>query len=236
MRRVDAVVAGDELGLRARRGARAPRAVRDRQPGRHAAACPPRAAATRARWGRATSTCASRSRPAARARARSPSARRRSTASSPLDATFTLELNEYNGSVEPRLRAARRAAERAGADHARRRARPDYLARRARRARRGRCTTVRAQAARPARAPVRDRRGGGIAGTIGALVASGEPVLVVAADAHAAPAPPAADPRRLRAVLARRARARPVAGPGRRGRPRRHARPARRSAAHATAR
>ncbi|MGH2941466.1 MAG: hypothetical protein ACRDLN_01635, partial [Solirubrobacteraceae bacterium] len=32
-------------------------------------------------------------------------------------------------------------------------------------------------------APVRDRRGGGIAGTIAALVASGEPVLVVAADA-----------------------------------------------------
>ncbi|HEV2058893.1 MAG TPA: hypothetical protein VGR11_06010, partial [Solirubrobacteraceae bacterium] len=33
--------------------------------------------------------------------------------------------------------------------------------------------------------PVRDRCGGGIAGTIGALVASGEPVLVVAADAQA---------------------------------------------------
>jgi single-stranded-DNA-specific exonuclease len=33
-------------------------------------------------------------------------------------------------------------------------------------------------------APVRDRRGGGIAGTVAALVASGEPVLVVAADAR----------------------------------------------------
>jgi single-stranded-DNA-specific exonuclease len=33
-------------------------------------------------------------------------------------------------------------------------------------------------------APVRDRRGGGIAGTIAALVASGEPVLVVGADAR----------------------------------------------------
>ncbi|MGI9097888.1 MAG: hypothetical protein ACR2H2_05250 [Solirubrobacteraceae bacterium] len=33
-------------------------------------------------------------------------------------------------------------------------------------------------------APVRDRRGTGIAGTIGALVRSGEPVLVVAADAR----------------------------------------------------
>jgi len=34
-------------------------------------------------------------------------------------------------------------------------------------------------------APVRDRRAGGVAGTIAALVASGEPVLVVAADARA---------------------------------------------------
>jgi single-stranded-DNA-specific exonuclease len=33
--------------------------------------------------------------------------------------------------------------------------------------------------------PIRDRRGGGIAGTIAALVACGEPVLVVAADALA---------------------------------------------------
>ena len=38
---------------------------------------------------------------------------------------------------------------------------------------------------RRAAAPIRDRRGGGIAGTIGALVAAGEPVLVVAADAAA---------------------------------------------------
>ena len=104
----------------------------------------------------------------------------------PLDATFTLEVNEYNGSVEPRLllRDARPSApapivvvgEPGPAPGA-------YLA------------AALAETARPLddvqlkpgdlRAPLRDRRGGGIAGTIGALVASGEPVLVVAADAAA---------------------------------------------------
>jgi len=100
----------------------------------------------------------------------------------PLDATFSLELNEYNGSVEPRLvlRDARPCAPAPisvvgePAD--------DYLA------------AALAELARPLEdllprperitAPVRDRRGGGIAGTIAALVASGEPVLVVAADAR----------------------------------------------------
>ncbi len=100
----------------------------------------------------------------------------------PLDATFTLELNEYNGSCEPRLVL--------------RDARPcepapitlvgepeDYLA------------AAFAELARPLRevalqpgdlaAPVRDRCDGGIAGTIAALVACGAPVLVVAADAAA---------------------------------------------------
>ena len=103
----------------------------------------------------------------------------------PLDATFSLELNEFNGSVEPRLVLR----------HARPCAPPpitivgepeDYLG------------AVIAELARPLAAgaeessriadepggTIRDRRGGGIAGTIGALVASGEPVLVVAADAH----------------------------------------------------
>ena len=96
----------------------------------------------------------------------------------PLDATFSLELNEFNGGVEPRLVLR----------HARPCAPPpitivgepeDYLG------------AVIAELARPlaagaeeSRGFIRDRRGGGIAGTIGALVASGEPVLVVAADAH----------------------------------------------------
>jgi single-stranded-DNA-specific exonuclease len=104
----------------------------------------------------------------------------------PLDATFNLELNEYNGSVEPRLalRDARPSA-------------PDpivvvgepgpapgaYLAAALAELRR----PLREVALKPRdlNAPLRDRRGGGIAGTIGALVASGEPVLVVAADAIA---------------------------------------------------
>ncbi|MDP2711759.1 MAG: single-stranded-DNA-specific exonuclease RecJ [Solirubrobacteraceae bacterium] len=103
----------------------------------------------------------------------------------PLDATFSLELNEYNGSVEPRLllRDARPSAPPpitlVGEPD-------DYLA------------AALAELTRPLHAPasvaparldpaagIRDRRGGGIAGTIAALVASGEPVLVVAADAPA---------------------------------------------------
>ena len=104
----------------------------------------------------------------------------------PLDATFALELNEYDGSVEPRLllRDARPCAPapialvgepgpEAGA----------YLA--AALAETTRPLSDIALQPRDLRAPVRDRRGGGIAGTITALVASGEPVLVVAADAHA---------------------------------------------------
>ena len=98
----------------------------------------------------------------------------------PLDATFSLELNEYNGTVEPRLvlkdaRASEPPPIRLVGEP------EDYL------------TTAFAELHRPAheiaarprdlRAPVRDRRGSGIAGTIAALVHSGEPVLVVAADA-----------------------------------------------------
>jgi single-stranded-DNA-specific exonuclease len=104
----------------------------------------------------------------------------------PLDATFALELNEYNGSVEPRLllRDARPSApapiELVGEPG------PEpgaYLA--AALAELRRPLHEVALKPRALTAPVRDRRGGGIAGTIGALVASGEPVLVVAADAHA---------------------------------------------------
>ncbi|HTN24338.1 MAG TPA: single-stranded-DNA-specific exonuclease RecJ [Solirubrobacteraceae bacterium] len=99
----------------------------------------------------------------------------------PLDATFALERNEYNGTVEPRLvlKDARPCAPPpivVTGEPA------DYLA------------AVLAEVARPlgelaapparAAGPVRDRRGGGIAGTIAALVASGAPVLVVSADAR----------------------------------------------------
>ena len=95
-------------------------------------------------------------------------------AQGPVDATFCLEVNEWNGAVEPRLvlRHARPAepapvtvvgepaAEAPGAG---------------------------GEAPRPfALSPLdgaRDRRGGGIAGVVTSLVASGERVLVVAADA-----------------------------------------------------
>jgi single-stranded-DNA-specific exonuclease len=99
---------------------------------------------------------------------------------SPLDATFALELNEYNGTVEPRLVLKD--------------ARPsepppivlvgepaDYLG--AALAELERPLQDIAAQPRDLRAPVRDRRGNGIAGTIAALVHAGEPVLVVAADA-----------------------------------------------------
>ena len=99
----------------------------------------------------------------------------------PVDATFTLELNEYNGSVEPRL-VLRRARPCAPAPITLVGEPTDYIA--------GALAELTAPlqdgaAADPAvlaPAPVRDRRGRGIAGTVAALVAAGEPVLVVAAD------------------------------------------------------
>ena len=97
----------------------------------------------------------------------------------PLDATFSLELNEFNGSVEPRLvlRTARPCAPPpivvVGEPE-------DYFG--------GVLEEVARPLALPPRpdsgaGPIRDRRGGGIAGVVGALVASGAPVLVVVADA-----------------------------------------------------
>jgi single-stranded-DNA-specific exonuclease len=97
------------------------------------------------------------------------------------DATFGLELNEWNGAVEPRLvlrdvlPCGGGPIELAGeledplaaalleADH-----RPDLYVHETHNP--GRC---------------RDRRGLGIAGTLASLVATGEPVLVVCADARA---------------------------------------------------
>ncbi|MEJ7797704.1 MAG: single-stranded-DNA-specific exonuclease RecJ [Solirubrobacteraceae bacterium] len=111
-----------------------------------------------------------------------------------LDATFSLELNEYNGSVEPRLvlRDARPCApapivvvgepqDYLGAvleELLRPLAEPAPAAQQKAHRLREATAHDRAEAS-----SIRDRRGGGIAGTIGALVAAGEPVLVVAADA-----------------------------------------------------
>ena len=76
--------------------------------------------------------------------------------------------------------AALRAARRAGRDRGRRRARrPGRAPRWPSWTRRCRPPTRPRRGGRP-----RDRRGGGVAGTIAALVAAGEPVLVVCADAR----------------------------------------------------
>jgi single-stranded-DNA-specific exonuclease len=98
----------------------------------------------------------------------------------PLDATFSLELNDYNGSVEPRL-VLKDARPSAPPPIALVGEPVDYLG--AALAEFERELHDIALRPRDLSAPVRDRRGSGIAGTIGALVASGEPVLVVAADA-----------------------------------------------------
>lgn len=101
----------------------------------------------------------------------------------PADATFALELNEYNGAVEPRL-VLRQAQPCAPAPIELLGEPPAYL------------EGVWAELGRPppgadAEAPPvprdrreqRDRRGRGLAGALAGLVASGEAVLVVCADA-----------------------------------------------------
>jgi single-stranded-DNA-specific exonuclease len=96
------------------------------------------------------------------------------------DATFALELNEWGGAVEPRL-VLRHAQAPAAAPIALVGEPADAV------------EAALAERAAPlpaagatSRAPgvPRDRRGGGAAGTLAALVASGEPVLVVCADAR----------------------------------------------------
>ena len=99
-------------------------------------------------------------------------------ADGPLDATFTLELNEWNGSVEPRLVLRHACPPEPGPIEVL--GEPEDLLALA-------LTPAAPPVAagpRPLPSSVRDRRGGGVAGTIGALVASGERVLVVCADAR----------------------------------------------------
>jgi single-stranded-DNA-specific exonuclease len=99
------------------------------------------------------------------------------------DATFGLELNEWNGVVEPRLvlrkllPCAPGPIELAGELE-------DHLGEATREAESDpRSVLVSPGETNPD--DVRDRRGAGIAGTLAALVATGEPVLVVCADARA---------------------------------------------------
>ena len=96
------------------------------------------------------------------------------------DATFTLELNEYNGAVEPRL-VLRHAQAPAPAAVILAGEPEDPVA--AALAELAAPLPVAGATSRAAGVP-RDRRGGGLAGTLAALVASGEPVLVACADAR----------------------------------------------------
>lgn len=178
-RRVDAVVAGDELGLRLADELERLAPFGIGNPGVSllvpAARCSdPRSMGEDAKHLRFTVTAGGST---ARAVAFGTT---KIDCDGPLDATFALELNEYNGTVEPRLvlRDARPSAP------------PpitlvgeptDYLG------------AALAELERPLgdvalrpgalAAPVRDRRGVGVAGTIAGLVHAGARVLVVAADA-----------------------------------------------------
>lgn len=121
--------------------------------------------------------------------------------SGPVDATFTLEVNEWNGAVEPRLVLRHAAPCAPGAPIEILGEPDDWLA-----AALEEATVAGPRAAleqeslpgagrpggideapltAPAPPHVRDRRGAGIAGTLAALVHGGERVLVVAADAAA---------------------------------------------------
>jgi single-stranded-DNA-specific exonuclease len=95
------------------------------------------------------------------------------SADEPVEATFRLERNEWRGAVEPRL--ILRAAAPCRPAPIELVPRLDYLARAS--------AEATAQDVAGERT-VRDRRGLSVAGTIGALVASGERVLVVVADAE----------------------------------------------------
>ena len=128
----------------------------------------------------------------------------------PADAAVRLEIDRWNGAVSPKLVLRRAQPCRPRRD------------RRARRAGELRGRAVPRAGPRPRRPPsapladgsriVRDLRGTGIAGLLGDLVASGEPVLAVTAHAPHRARALAAPRRRLRAHLLGRARGRPRPG------------------------
>ena len=165
---------------RARRGARAARALRDRQSVGLAAGTG-RAARRRAADGRGGAPRAlhrgGRRPPRPRRRLRRAAGCPTATAH---DATFTLELNEWNGAVEPRL-VLRHAQAPAPAAVVLAGEPEDPVA--AALAELAAPLPVAGTTSRAAGVP-RDRRSGGLAGTLAALVASGEPVLVACADAR----------------------------------------------------
>jgi single-stranded-DNA-specific exonuclease len=98
----------------------------------------------------------------------------------PLDATFGLELNEWGGAVEPRLVPRCAQPPEPGPIVLAGEPEDDVAAAFAELD-----APLEPAAAPDIAAPPRDRRHGGAAGIIAALVASGEPVLVVSADARA---------------------------------------------------
>ena len=96
-------------------------------------------------------------------------------ATGPVDATFCLEVNEWNGTIEPRL--VLRHAKPAEPAPVRVVGEPEDWREAAR-------AELDSRPVRSWPADVRDRRRGGIAGVVASLVASGERVLVVGADAR----------------------------------------------------
>ena len=214
------------------RGARRARAVRHRATPMSRCSSPPRACPIRGRWGRAA-TCGSPSARAAAVRRPWPSAATDVDTDGPLDAVVALEVNEWGGAVSPRLvlrhglRCAPPPIEVVGEPE-------DFLG--------AALAVLDAPLPTPEIGPrwpggplgplpvapgpgVRDRRGGGIAGIVSSLVHTGEPVLVVVADAAARARQLAAIVGGSAAVLARRPARRSGA---RGGRARRRHRPARR--------
>jgi len=97
-----------------------------------------------------------------------------------LDATFTLELNEWRGAVEPRLVLRHAQPPRPGPIELVGEPEDPAAAALAELA----APLPAASAGSRASGVPRDRRGGGVAGVLAALVATGEPVLVVCADAR----------------------------------------------------
>jgi single-stranded-DNA-specific exonuclease len=96
-----------------------------------------------------------------------------------VDATFSLELNEWGGTTEPRLiLKAARSSDPGPISLVGEPVDPVDAALEM-------LDGPLVLSAAPVPGGARDRRGGGIAGVVGALVASGEPVLVVCADAVA---------------------------------------------------
>ncbi len=225
--RVDAVVAGDELGMTLAEELERARAVRHAATPTSRSSCPPPGCATRGRWGRGV-TCASPWCPAgARAQAvafgvaRVDCDARRSTRCSRRRSTSGAAPSP-RGSCCATPCPARRPRSRSSASRTTSSAPRSRCSTPRRRSQAPDCRATRWATCRSASASA-TAASGGIAGIVAGLVHTGEPVLVVVADAALRARQLAADRRWPAPVLARRPACR--SGPGRR-RPRRRHRPA----------